>query len=591
MPQRIAVVDRERCKPDKSGEPCVKVCPVNRQDEKCIWVANEMTGNENVSFAHIDESLCIGCGLCVKKCPFHAITVINLAEELKESPVHMYGSNMFRLYRLPIPLEGKIVGLLGPNGVGKTTALKILSSQMKPNMGNYNEIVSWNDVIENFRGSELHLFLERLSNSDIKVSYKPQEISFIPNLYSGKVLKILKNTDRKLLKDLEIEELMDQDISKLSGGELQRISIAACLSKEADLYCLDEPGSFCDIRHRVNISKIIRKFTETKNKPVLIVEHDLGMLDMLCDNIHILYGASGAYGIVSYMKTTRKGINDYLEGFLPEENVRMRQDKISFAEAMPEYDEGRVLFRFPEMKKRYEKFSLSVSQGMIHQKEVIGVLGANALGKTTFLRLIAGIEKPSEGAIESRLKIAYKEQHPKSEYKGTVEDFLSMHTKYFSEEWFRNQILYSLHMNPLMDKIVKNLSGGEMQKLAIAHVLGSDADLIVLDEPSAYIDIESRWELAKIIRTIIKMREVSAFVVDHDIQFIDFISDKILLFRGKSGVSGQAIGPLEKKRGMNEFMKYLDITYRRDSQTKQPRINKPGSQKDQEQKAQGKYYY
>ena len=112
-----------------------------------------------------------------------------------------------------------------------------------------------------------------------------------------------------------------------------------------------------------------------------------------------------------------------------------------------------------------------------------------------------------------------------------------------------------------------------------------------MDEPSAFIDVEDRLKVAEVIKEFIAVKEICAIIVDHDIQFIDYLADSMLVFEGDPGKEGHVFGPVNKREGMNKVLKNLNITYRRDKQTGRPRINKPGSQLDQEQRHKGEYYY
>jgi ATP-binding cassette subfamily E protein 1 len=105
------------------------------------------------------------------------------------------------------------------------------------------------------------------------------------------------------------------------------------------------------------------------------------------------------------------------------------------------------------------------------------------------------------------------------------------------------------------------------------------------------LDIEQRLVLNQKIRRLSEKREITTLVVDHDIIFIDAIANRLMVFEGESGKHGKAGPPGDKEEKMNQFLKLLNITFRRDPDTKRPRINKPGSQKDIEQKKEGKYYY
>ena len=123
--------------------------------------------------AVISEELCVGCGICVKKCPFDAIDIVSLPEEL-EHPTHRYGVNGFALYGLPIPVEGKVTGILGENGIGKSTAVKILSGQLKPNLGEFEREAGWEEILRRYTGTELSDYLQNISQNKLKVAIKPQ---------------------------------------------------------------------------------------------------------------------------------------------------------------------------------------------------------------------------------------------------------------------------------------------------------------------------------------------------------------------------------------------------------------------------------
>ncbi len=192
---RIAIIDKKKCTyGTKCPGICLNVCPVNRTGQDCVFI-------DDKNKAGINEDLCIGCNICVRKCPNQAIKIINLPEVLKEAPIHQYDKNGFRLFNLPIPIFGKVVGIIGKNGIGKTTALNILSGVLSPNFSKYNEkidVCDYDKLISMFKGTEAQNFFEKIKNKEIKISYKPQHVDLIPKQFDGTVRQLLEKVDEKM---------------------------------------------------------------------------------------------------------------------------------------------------------------------------------------------------------------------------------------------------------------------------------------------------------------------------------------------------------------------------------------------------------
>jgi ATP-binding cassette subfamily E protein 1 len=583
---RIAIVHKDRCHAKKCGTECILYCPRVRTGDETVIIGPE-------GKAVISEELCVGCGICIKKCPFDAIDIVSLPEEL-EHPTHRYGKNGFALYGLPVPVEGKVTGILGANGIGKSTAIKILSGQLRPNLGNFDTEVAWEEILKLYTGTELFDYLQTVSKKTLKIASKPQYIDYIPKIFSGSVRELLQKTDERnrlleMLPVLKLNAILDHDIGTLSGGELQRVAIAACLARDADLYFLDEITPFLDIYQRIAAAKLIRELAQ--ERPVVIVEHDLAILDMLADTVHVGYGKPAVFGIITRPKGVRVGINQYLEGYLHEENVRFRDTQVVFEKRAHDKGSDREdLFEIPAMTKEYDTFHLSISGGTIRSGEVLGVVGANGMGKSTFAKLLAGVETPTTGTIETTLKISYKPQYIKADTSDTVEMYLRRCTTKFDSSHFQHEILEPLSLGPILQSPVDSLSGGELQRVAIASCLSRDADVYILDEPSAHLDVEQRVKVTRMIKHHAEGREAGIMVIDHDIYLIDMISERILVFEGEPGVKGTAAGPFGMREGMNRFLDVLNVTFRRD-QSGRPRINKPDSFLDREQKASREFYY
>ncbi len=589
---RVAVVDRDRCDPKKCGKECYRFCPPIRSGKEVIKF-------DESGYPIIMEPLCLGCGICAAKCPFKAITIVNLPRELESDLVHQYGVNAFRLYRLPYPEPGSVIGLIGKNGTGKTTALQILANVLKPNLGRLDgESADYDEIAKQFRGTLLQDYFSRIARGEIKVSYKPQYIDKIPRVVKGKVGEVLSRIAspdklKQVVELFELGHLLDRDVSALSGGELQRLALAACLSRDANTFIIDEPSSFLDIRQRFRMAAAVRSLLEADRR-IIVCDHDLAVLDYLSDKIFVLYGRAGVFGVVSGPFGVREGINIFLEGYIPTENVRFRSEKIVFQARPPSSSEivaeGPPL-EWPEMSKSYEGFRLEVRSGRIYPGEVVGILGPNGIGKTTFIKLLAGVEESDEGYRLEFKSVSYKPQYPEAR-DALVEEVLKKAAgSKFDTELYWSELVKPLGLERLLDRNLMELSGGELQKVVVAEALSRDAEIYLLDEPSAYLDVEERYLIARFLKRITRDKRAYTFLVDHDLMVLDFASTRLMVFSGEPGRRGIANPPTDLRSGFNAFLKEVGITFRRDPDTKRPRANKPGSQLDRIQKEAGEYYY
>ena len=593
MTHRVAVLDKDLCQPKKCGLECIKYCPVNKSGAECIVL------NEESHKAQIDEDICNGCGICVKVCPFDAITIVNLASELATDKIHQYGINSFRLYKLPTPKKGEVVGLLGRNGMGKSTVVSILSGNLKPNLGRYENPPDWDEILKHYSGTELKGHFEKIQQDQIRASIKPQQVHQIAQAFNGTGGELLDKYDqrgvsRELVRELGLKNSMEQNLRELSGGELQRIAVAVAASKDTEFYFFDEPSSYNDVFQRAGVARVIQNLA-TIGKSVMVVEHDLTLLDFLSDYIEVLYGEPAAYGIVSNILSTKVGINVFLDGYLPNENVRFRDKKFSFdvsSSATDIFQEGSEIIKYPRLEKKYASFSVAIEPGRVRRGEIVGIMGANALGKTTMMKMIAGVEKPDSGTVDKKIKIAYKPQYLQNDLDVEVIALLERASgNPIEDSAEEEQILDPLKIKKLYNKSIKNLSGGELQKVAVASCLLQKVDLYALDEPSAFLDVEDRIAVAKFLQKFVRSFGKSAIIIDHDLQLMDLVSDTMVIFEGVSGSAGVATQPMQKADAMNRFLRSLDVSFRRDEKSRRPRINKLESRLDKEQKATGHFYY
>ncbi|KAK3939186.1 putative translation initiation factor rli1 protein [Diplogelasinospora grovesii] len=595
---RIAIIAEDKCKPKKCRQECKKSCPVVRGGKLCI----EVTPESRIAF--ISESLCIGCGICVRKCPFSAITIINLPTNLESQITHRYSANSFKLHRLPVPRPGNVLGLVGTNGIGKSTALKILGGKLKPNLGQWEKERehSWEDIIKHYRGSELQNYFKKLLEDNLQAVVKPQYVDQLPRAIKGPEKTVrailekqaqLPNLD-EILDTLELRHILDREVSHLSGGELQRFAIGLTSVQKKDIYMFDEMSSYLDVKQRLSAARLIRGLSKHDNY-IIVVEHDLSVLDYLSDYICCLYGKPAAYGVVTLPHSTREGINIFLDGYEPTENLRFRDESLTFrlAESTEDYmaDKTRA-FKYPKMQKTLGDFRLSIDAGDFTDSEIIVMMGENGTGKTTFCRMLAGALKPDGKTTVPEMKISMKPQTITPKFEGTVRQLFFKKIKAaFLSPSFQTDVVKPLKLEDFIDQEVKHLSGGELQRVAIVLALGLPADIYLIDEPSAYLDSEQRIIAARVIKRFIMNAKKTAFIVEHDFIMATYLADRVIVFDGKPGIDAHANTPESLLTGCNTFLKNLDVTFRRDPTNYRPRINKLNSQLDQEQKATGNYFF
>ncbi|KAI5160298.1 ATP-binding cassette, sub-family E, member 1 [Nematocida ausubeli] len=594
---RLAVVLPDKCKPKLCQMECKKACPINRQGKPCITV--EKTAVNSV----ISEILCIGCGACQKKCPFDAIRIINLPTSLSKDVVHRYSPNGFKLHRLPVPRPNKVLGLIGTNGIGKSTALGVLSGQTVPNLNDFNSTPDWNKLLIKYRGSELHKYFTRLLNENMQISYKTQYVDKIPKGFKGKkvseVLPIADEKTKVLYKELELEKLSERLLEDLSGGELQRFAIAQTMAKDAEVYIFDEPSSYLDVRQRIKVAKLIKKLCSDR-KYVIVVEHDLSILDLMSDYGCVLYGSPSAYGVISQPFSIREAINIFLNGMLPTENMRFRAESLNFriSESAVNIVTDAVqqsigTVKYPELTKKWKDgFKLSAKGGSFMSPEIIVLLGENGMGKTTFIKMLSGELSPDNGKEIPKLTVSVKPQKLSPKYADTVRNlFLAKAKHALVDSLFTIEVMNPLDIRSLFEKTVKELSGGELQRVAIALCLSKPADLYLIDEPSAYLDSDQRIIVSKVLKRFITSQQRAAFIVEHDMIMATYVADRMMVFEGVPGVECTVTAPCGVVDSMNKFLKSLDVTFRRDAENFRPRINTPNSAKDREQKESGNYFF
>ena len=619
---RIAIVNPDKCLPNKCNQECKKSCPVNANNKMCI----EVTRKDKISTIY--ETLCIGCGICSNQCPFNAIKIINLPKELKEI-LHQYGANTFRFYKLPFLKKGHVIGLLGQNGIGKSSILNVLTGSIVPNLGQYDPSVDVTlpekvigkksrkqiqiqldpkeQIMKYFKGTQNYQFFKDLYDGKIKASMKPQRLKSYNQKES--ILDLYSKEKNQYLEEylkLELNSIENTPIEKLSGGEKQRLAIFLTIAQDANLYIFDEPTNYLDIRQRLKVAQMIRNLAEKNNNNyIVVVDHDITILDYTTDLIHIIYGQPGAYGVVATVSKTSEAINHFFDGYLPSDNMRFRDQAYAYslnlevsgddAELVIDPKLSKTYLEYPSIEVSYPDFELKVPGGRLPRSSSVNlILGPNGSGKSSFLK----------GLLKEDISYSYKPQYPEEIFKN--KKFASLTTlnllykvipKSMTNSGFKAQVVDALGINGFQDHLVQTLSGGEQQKLALIICLGKEADCYFIDEPSASLDIEERVKAMKVIKRFLVHNQKMGFIVEHDItmafSLTKDVESRVLVFdldtSSKEKRKGSSSSPMNCLDGLNHFLESIKVTFRMSTFSKRYRINRFGSGRDQEQKKIGKY--
>ncbi|MHA2074855.1 MAG: ribosome biogenesis/translation initiation ATPase RLI, partial [Candidatus Hodarchaeales archaeon] len=557
-------INYDKCKPDLCGYACQKYCPLVMKGQKNVITIRKHTGKPIINNRTCLMAKKGTCGICINKCFPGAISVVNLpSPDTAGLLVHCYDENGFRYYGVPQISNGKVIGLLGVNGIGKSTILEILAGKLQLNGGNYrNPETGEKDFLSKLNIASFRQFLADLALDKLSIGYKPQVFSDLLTK-SDSVEDILSKSVKEgmysqsdIIKLMELEPILDRTPSQLSGGELQRLAIGIVLLKNADVYLVDEPCTFLDFRQRIKIAGIFRELAES-GKVVFIAEHDIAVLDYQSDLIYIFYGKPHKFGIISKLAySVKKGINNFLLGKLKDENIRIRGKEIIFQRVVKEREwDNLPSIEYPSFTKQLGSFHLTTEKGEIHYGEILCILGENGLGKTTFAQHLTQILKNA--------RISFKPQFLHRKFSGTVRDFLTAYSNtYIGSNEYKLYILKPFSISHLLDRSLNGLSGGELQRCFLAGCLGKKADLYIIDEGSAFLDVEERLNATRVIRHNVSKNNAACIAIEHDIQIAEALSDRIMLFEGDPGRNGKTIGPLSKRDGLNRFLKRIDVTFR-----------------------------
>lgn len=441
--------------------------------------------------------------------------------------------------------DGQKVGLVGENGTGKSTLLKLFTGELFPDEGSL-QVTGTIEMV-------------------------PQEVKRDPILDKAKSIMEYVNPDdvieehriRKLFAGLGVGEVdLDSPPQGYSGGVKTKFALARALFKEPDTLLLDEPTNFMDLEGKKWVMGLLSQYPKT----LILISHDMGLMDKAIDRVlyvnkhkHVVEEYKGNYS--QYLKLQKEAENlfkkqvhgqqkqiDKLEHAMKvigvEARIVMKKRIARLKEVLPELPpevrsikiqlpeparSGDILITARSISKSYDE--LSVIKGLnfsIRRGEKIAMLGPNGVGKSTLIKLLIGEIKPDSGVVEwnpmNRLGY-YSQEFENFDMEQSVLRLFS--DKCQRMESFCRPFLgkFGFPANKVHQK-VGTLSGGEKTRLSIAMLCSTDANLLILDEPTTYLDVMSQ----RVILEALKTYKGTMIIVSHTEEFIkELRPDKVFL--------------------------------------------------------------
>ncbi len=429
--------------------------------------------------------------------------------------------------------KGEFILICGASGSGKTSLTRVINKlipdyfpgkfigQVKikgenvKNMPMYELSQSVGSVFQNPKTQ----FFNVDTNSEIVFGLENQ----------GVHPRVLKNKLRETSRSLNLEALTNRNIFKLSGGEKQKIAFASVYAMNPDIFLLDEPSSNLDQKSIEGLKKHL-ELLKAQHKTVVVSEHRIYYLMDLVDRI--IYMENGSI-VKSYKKSEFLALSDEKcrsMGLRNRQETRINIMENSFEQGTP-YIQLQNLSVFRCNKCILKDISLAAKKG-----DIVGVLGHNGIGKTTFLRVLCGLHNDCKGDIFINGKAANSKERIKKSYM-VMQD---VNYQLFAESVLAECKLGVKHVEQylikkilgefdLMDYIKlhpNTLSGGQKQRLAIAVGFFCNKDVLVLDEPTSGLDYQNMLRTTEFLKRIAGDKVV--FVATHDYEFVNLVCNKVI---------------------------------------------------------------
>ena len=433
--------------------------------------------------------------------------------------------------------KGECVLLCGKSGCGKSTLLKTINGII-PEFCN-GEIDGSVEVCGmNTFETEIYKISEKVGSvfqnpkTQFYTTNTTDEIAFGLENYGLERTKINKKIE-KVKEALKIKPLMNRNIFELSGGEKQKIAIASVYALDPEIFVFDEPSSSLDIDSMKELSNIIDKL-KAVGKTIIIAEHRLWYLKNVADRA--IYLENG--------KITKEYSMEEIEDLSEEERLRTGLRHTSFQNSNFDIKEN-SLINVLELEindllyKRNKQTIFRIDSLKFESEKIVGIVGNNGIGKSTFAKIVCGLKKQSSGTIcKNNRKLCSKERIRNSLlvmqeinnqlFTDTVYDEICL-TSDIDEENKINICMADMQIDKLKKKNPHTLSGGQKQRVVILSALLSNKNILFFDEPTSGLDYESMKVVAENIKKF-KEKKQLILIISHDMEFLEEVCDRVIFF-------------------------------------------------------------